>query len=327
MRYTIRIGIVAGLVLGSTLLQNCGSDDPAPKEDVYLAGFLDEGKTNYSVAYTKNGTAKVVGGGDDYESANDITLDGSDVYLAGYTNDYTNMLYWKNGVKNFVPKDPNLGWEEIQKISVKNGKKYFLAYGPGGTNAYRYYVDGVRKILPTQSSATDMAISSAGDVYVVGKSDTYKAVYWKNGVMKELYNGDSGATAIAIVGSDVYISGWYMTDLGPIPVIWKNEVIEEIGEVGAYTSDMAVSGKDVYVVGQLSSDDTIIMWKNSVEVTLNLDGHSISRIFDLKIKNGNVYFLTRDEATGNALLFKNGEILAPFDGTTYKGELYAIALK
>jgi hypothetical protein len=326
MKKITRLGLLAGLFLSSVFIQSCGGDDPTPVERVYAAGLIDDGKTNYSVGYTKNGVVNVIGGGDVYESANDITFDGTDIYIAGYTNDYANMLYWKNGVKNFVPKDPNLGWEEIQKITVKNGKKYFLAYGPGGINAYRYYVDGVRTILPSQGNANDMAVSSTGDVYVVGRSAGSKAVYWKNGVMEELYNGDSDATAITIVGSDVYISGWYMNEEStPVPVVWKNESMTEIGEPGAYTQDMHVSGNDIYVMGWLT-DDSIVMWKNGVMTPVTVEGHSISRIFDIKAKNGNVYFLTRDESTGDALLLKNGELLAPFDGA-FQGELTAIALR
>lgn len=327
MKTQIRIGLMAVLMISSTLLQNCG-DDPSPKaEEVYLTGFVDEGKANYSVAYTKNGVAEIIGGGDVYESPNDITLDGNDVYVGGYVSGNANMIYWKNGEKVFVPKDPNMAWEEIRKITVKNGKKYFLVYGPGGINAYRYYVDGVKTILPTQGIANDMAVASNGDVYVIGKSNSDKAVYWKNGVMKELNSGDSGATAITIVGSDVYIAGWYMNDESyPVAVVWKNEVMEEFGDPGVYAYDITVSGNDVYLAGNKTADDTVVIWKNGVEVTLEADGYSITDINDLKSKNGNWYLLTRDNLTGRPLLFKNGEVVAPFNGTQ-EGEFYAMALK
>jgi hypothetical protein len=327
MKNLMRIGLMAIIILTSTILQNCGSDDPAPKEDVYLAGFVDEGKDNYSVATIKNGVPTIIGGGDESESVNDITLDGDDLYAGGYTNDYTNMLYWKNGVKNFIPKDPDLGWEEIRKIIVRNGKKYMLAYGPGGTIAHRYYVDDVRKVLPTQGSAEGMDVASNGDVYVVGKNVSEHAAYWKNGVIKELYDGDSGATDIRIVGSDIYILGWYINDDSfPVPVIWKNEVMTEIGDPGAYPYKICVSGKNVYAVGEQTSDDAIIMWKNGEVLSLDTEGHSITRVYDLEVKNGNVYFLTEDQSTGNPLLFKNGTLLAPYDGS-FEGELYAIALR
>jgi hypothetical protein len=109
-------------------------------------------------------------------------------------------------------------------------------------------------------------------------------------------------------------------------VVWKNEVMTEIGDPGAYTSKMAVSKNKIYVVGELTSDDSDVIWENGVMTPITAEGVSISRVYDMKIKNGNLYILAKDGMTGNSILFKNGELQAPFDGT-FEGELNSIALR
>lgn len=314
--------MMAGLMFGGLLLQNCSSDDPAPKTEVYLAGYVDDGGANYSVAYTKNGKLNVVGDGSVYEYTNDCTIDGKDLYLAGASDN--EPAYWKNGVFTHVEKDTDLPWEEYQKVVVKKDKMYFLAYGPGGTGAYRYYADGVKTILPSQASASDMAVADNGDVYVVGKNTSDQAVYWKNGVIHELSTEDSGAAGIAIVGSDVYITGYYMNEESyPVPVVWKNGTLTEIGEPGAYPNNIAVSGKDVFVTGWLT-DDTVVMWKNGNVSPLVAEGFTPFRLYDIKAKNGDAYILSA-ELSGTTLLFKNGILQTPFD-ETIEGQFTSLAI-
>lgn len=325
MKQSTRIGIMAGLILGSLLLQNCSSsDDPAPKTEIYLAGLVDDGKPNYSVAFTKNGALTVLGDGTVSEYTLDCTLDGNDLYFAGASNN--EPAYWKNGVFTHVEKDSDLPWEEYVKVIVKNGKKYFLAYGPAESNAYRYYADGVKTILPSQALASDMAVAKNGDVYVVGKSLSNRAVYWKNGVMSELSTEDSGAAGIVITGSDVYITGYYINEeSAPVPVVWKNGVLTEIGEGGAYPNHIAVSGSDVYVIGRLTNDSPVL-WKNGEMTPIGVAGHTPYNLYGLEIKNDDVYILGEDNATGKSLLFKNGALVAPFDGTM-AGQFGSMAVK
>lgn len=324
MKRSTRIGMVASLILGSLLLQNCSSDEPAPKTAIYVAGYVDEGKANYSLAFTKNGKLTVLGDGSVSEYPNDCTVDGNDLYLAGASNN--EPAYWKNGEFTHVDKDPDLPWEEYLKVVVKKGKKYFLAYGPGGTNAYRYYVNGVKTTLPSQSIVSDMAVADNGDVYVVGKNLDDQAVYWKNGVIHELSTEDSGAAGVAIVGSDVYVSGYYMNEeSAPVPVVWKNGVLTEIGEPGAYPENIAVSGSDVYVIGRLTNDSPVL-WKNGEMTPIGVAGHTPYNLYGLEIKNDDVYILGEDNATGKSLLFKNGALSTPFDGTM-AGQFFAMDIK
>lgn len=328
MKNSMRLGLMAGLIVGSTLLQNCGSDDPTPQAtEVFVAGYVDDSKANYSVAYTKNGAIEIVGDGSVYEYANDCTIEGNDFYMAGISGN--DMAYWKNGVRTIVPKDPSQPWEEITQIIIKNGKKYFQAYSPAGTNAFRYYVDDARTILVSPSSVGEMSVSSTGDVYVVGASSTGRAVYWKNGVENELSTQDSGAAGIHIVGSDVYITGYYYNaESMPIPVYWKNGTMTELElseeGVGARPEKIFVSGDDVFVAGQLT-DDNLVMWENGVMTTLVAEGVTLNRLFDLEVKKGNVYVLCKNQSTGKSFLLKNGALVAPFNGTQ-QGEFSSMAI-
>ena len=89
MKTLFKTGLMAGLLLGTTLLQNC-SDDPAPAADFYVAGNLEDGR----VAYVKNGVLEIVGEAGANEEVTNSFVDGSDFYMVGSSGN--DMAYWKN---------------------------------------------------------------------------------------------------------------------------------------------------------------------------------------------------------------------------------------
>ena len=56
MKQSIRIGMMAGLMFGGLLLQIAARRWPHTELEVYLAGYVDDGGANYSVAFEKRKT-------------------------------------------------------------------------------------------------------------------------------------------------------------------------------------------------------------------------------------------------------------------------------
>lgn len=118
----------------------------------------------------------------------------------------------------------------------------------------------------TNNVATKIIVSN-GDVYVLGKgylNNTYKALFWKNGVLTNLTNQFSTNSYRAII------------------------------------SDMNVVGNDVYFIGytsvlpfNLNSPSSLVYWKNNVKTVIVNYSTNISSRSRIEIVNNNIYALGR----------------------------------
>jgi hypothetical protein len=93
---------------------------------------------------------------------------------------------------------------------------------------------------------------------VIRLAGLIKSVYWKNGQMITLTNGDFPARAysIAIQGNDVYVYGTQgNSQLNQSAKYWKNGFAIELtdGTKESVALDIAVNKGDVYVCGMESS--------------------------------------------------------------------------
>ena len=114
------------ILTASIMLSACDKDNSAKEYDIYVAGY--ESIKGYDVAMLwKNGTAKKLSDGTNFEVANSIFVLGADVYVVGYKHDGTNStaMLWKNGkaqeLSGTVKELPN---------EIKHARAYSIFVAP-----------------------------------------------------------------------------------------------------------------------------------------------------------------------------------------------------
>lgn len=300
-------------VVGSTLLQQCTTDNPAPVAvaDVYVAGTTQAGEP----AFAKNGVITKVGDATVNTSVNSITVSGNDVYIAGTRGE--NAVYWKNNTLITIPNDVNTSWASAYEVEVKNNDVYVLVYGLGGpSNFVKYFKNGVATDC-SNGQPSDMAIAETGDVYIAGSTND-RAGYWKNGVWSYLTELNSRARAVKVVGTDVYVGGFYYDQLkGWMPVYWKNGTMVAVDTHAGMVDDMDVINGDVYLTGYSNQNGGgAAYWKNTTLVSLDKAAFTATHAFKVAVRNGDVYVTGIDYDAQKSLLWKNGKLVKPFDGTS-----------
>ncbi|HEY4287635.1 MAG TPA: hypothetical protein VGN00_11100 [Puia sp.] len=154
----------------------------------------------------KNGGPAITGMGP-AATCNSVIVAGTDIYVAG--DSVGKPFYWKNGqavalADNPVPLQPTLP----------------LGMAISGPDVY------VAGVMPIRNS----------------NGSSNRAVYWKNGVLTTLDTQDasSSAEAIAVIGKDVYVSGFIYESGKDVPVYWKNGQMVRLGTNG--TAEYMVVG-------------------------------------------------------------------------------------
>ncbi len=267
-------------------------------EDIYVAGWEGMGQTNefgvkLGVAkYWKNGQGTQLTDGTKNAQALGVSVENNIVYVCGFEDNqptgFTKRLacYWKDGVQHFLPEVGNIQLPSC--IKAHQGDVYIGGYEEirdyAGAFPYLhdqplYWKNGTVVQLPkgAQHVAYPMDIAVSGsDIHVVGHGKIYSmtdmakelALYWKNGEIEALTDGNESARAYGIFlhGQDVYICGWE----GSTPCYWKNgnKVILPLEPGATYGQAYAICvvGDNVYTCGE--SDGKGIYWKNGIPTTL-----------------------------------------------------------
>jgi len=150
------------------------------------------------------------------------------------------------------------------------------------------------------------------NVYVVGNVVTGGnfpvATYWKNGTQISLadsaYANSSVATGIAIIDTDVYISG----AISGFATYWKNGKAVKLSSSFSYANSITVSGNDIYIAGYSNNFgvNTATYWKNGVPVLL--DNGGAGAVADGIAVVGNDVFVVgnNSDLNGNIICWKNG---------------------
>jgi hypothetical protein len=227
--------------------------------DIYVAGCILAHNGHYVAAYWKNGIIKKLSDSTTNCRAYNIAVNGGDVYVIGqFSDDPTvglgnQIACWKNGVMTRI------------------GQGYASAIVVQGTNVY---------------------IAGAATTQIVGGG---YATYWKNGVPTTLPVSNalsSMATAIAVNGSDVYVTGNISALTGDnIGVCWKNNVISNLmdNNIPSEANNLLISGNDVYVCGSNSAKKATY-WKNGVATVIgSAAGGKLSSAYSIAINGTDLY--------------------------------------
>jgi hypothetical protein len=203
--------------------------------------------------------------------ANYIVVDGEDVYVVGEivkgTNLYCSPVLWKNGEEILLNRH-SFDHSSARSIAVADGHVFIAgcetdnSLFPPVSRALLWVDDAPPSLLQAGSgdwsTATSIAVSTSGDVYVAGYTQDGPTL-WKNSnptVFAPNYGdqspgsvettnpaqrfGSVWSAAVFVSGNDVYYAAWQRavetTALGgtqslSMPVVWKNG--EELMRLGA----------------------------------------------------------------------------------------------
>ncbi|WHZ06869.1 MAG: hypothetical protein OJF59_000622 [Cytophagales bacterium] len=272
------------LVVCLLLLNSCSKNSINPtatfKGDVYIAGLVNPAAGPLA-AYWKNNKMKQLS--NELSQAFAIAVSDTNVYIAGYMNSTGTGVYWKNDTRTALPYLNAL--EAIPYSITVSGSDVFI----GGNLIY--VVDGASPTTIT------------------------KAAYWKNDKVMQLSDSQSNVTAIAVLGSDVYVVGNIAHDSSNVtvfkPALWKNGILKELSTANGGTTAIAFSGSDVYIAGSVivNQQSRAVYWKNGV-MNFLADGFDPNGI---AVSGSNVYVSGSSSINGNACYWANGAIamLAP----------------
>jgi hypothetical protein len=348
-----KAGSIIYLIILALLFSCCKIDyvTPVPKSaDIYLAGSKINGTdTVPSAAYWKNGIPISLKNGSAKSNLFAIVVSGDDIYTAGYVGD--TLKYWKNEIAVTVGNDASVRKNGLLAVSmtILDGHVY-LAGAMSQTittnnsyvikNVAVYWKDGVAFSLPIESDALQSfaySITVSGkDVYIAGweiKTNGISPKLWKNGNPINVNIGSLNAQfeSVTISGSDIYLAG--MSGDSPTELAatyWKNGVafplLVDPNSSHSRATSIAVSGSDIYVAGWESNSSGVTVaksWKNGVPTILS-DGTISQLAYSIAISGKDVYVTGTGPISNASILWKNGQIVPPFDGTN--NQIYAEAL-
>lgn len=183
-----------------------------------------------------------------------------------------------------------------------------------GIQQAKVWVDGASTILSgsTESFATGMAVTNAGDIYVSGslKVTQWRATYWKNGTANYLTDGtrEAGLGSIFINGSDVYACGGERNASGVFTAkYWKNgtETVLGNGTNESSANGIFVSGADVYVAGYETNavgNKIPKYWKNGTAIAITTTPGVANSVL---VSGSDVYITGTDNSSIAGLYWKN----------------------
>jgi hypothetical protein len=326
-----------------------------PDTDVYLSGNVAN-----KASIWKNGILSYTTGivGQDYTYTFSMTVNGSNLYIAGIAFDplngpYKTPVYWNQNRQLTELSFPPVYGASAHGMTILGSDVYvagIAANNHSGTPGdAAYWKNNVLTVLADSadyynSNAWNIAVSGT-DVYVCGDIDLNnnggeKAVYWKNGVLHELTDASvfAQATKIYIQNNDVYVMyNQVKTKGGPVQAHYaKNGVDVQLPtDLGiGYGTDMLINGNDTYITGYTGHPDSLlgthteaILWKNNALQKLYDSGTSNNAYAGAVAISGNNVYIA-GEAGGILGYWKNGSFVANITtfGTTTTTSINGIGI-
>jgi hypothetical protein len=231
--------------------------------NTYAVGFNNLFGTPHYLRYWVNGMADFfVAGG---SSASDITLSGSDIYIAGYTESAgrSTAAVWKN--KQLLWMETGNAIHNSANAITIAGSDVYVAGGQNTSNTISsqavYWKNGVRTLLPVitvgsnyYASASDIVVSGA-NVYITGTYSPVgansKVILWRNGTPIEITNGSvsSSGSAIALSANGyLYITGSERSGGIDRARLWKYDLSSGvITNVSLQGSEQGSAAYDIFI--------------------------------------------------------------------------------
>lgn len=154
---------------------------------------------------------------------NDISLDGGDIYSAGYMNDIydATAAVWKNGdTTPLYTYCADKHTSQVLGIEVVDGVVYACGYYEEGLNYGCVWVNGDLYASYPYSKVTNISYYQGDVFYVV--NECYSTVYKSGEALFDLYNGDKSCNDVndmTLARGDVYCVGFMgFNDC----CVWKN---------------------------------------------------------------------------------------------------------
>jgi hypothetical protein len=159
-------------------------------------------------------------------------------------------------------------------------------------------------------------------VYIAGEQKINNkaiATIWENGKPKTLTDDteESTATSMYVANNNVYVVGYKNLFRSTVAKLWTNGVEIDLGDPrdDNFATAVFVSGNDVYVAGygytESNQNKEARLWKNGIEVVLNLDTASIESVANtVYVSGGNVYLGGSSRIANNPIkpvIWKNNE--------------------
>lgn len=323
----------AGVLLCSMLLLfSCSKEDgtgvePDEKEqqyqtDIYVAGYESNGRVLMPKCW-KNGVPVDLEVGSQGAELYAMTVDGDDIYLAGYTWDSGGRdriaMYWKNG------KAVELIDGRAYAIAVENGDVY--AAGTHNIDPV-YWKNGTLitlRDIPGNEYVAGIAVDG-GEVHTVIRrfpqsiDEVGTILYSKNGGALNTLSTNGVAFAIALDGNDVYVVGTEWNGSNSVAKYWKNGKGVALSNKSTNTvaTAITVEGGDVYIAGTETvpgESSTVKYWKNGIAVALDLGEYDGAYAAGIAVDGDDVYVAGRVFTDGKtkAAYWKNGTLVTLTD--------------
>ena len=230
-------------------------------QDVYVSGSNSPGKA----VYWKNGIPVALSPDSGTVNANNLAVNGNDVYIVGnvHSNYFQTQIatIWKNGIAMNLTDGSRSAF--ANGIYISGSDVYACGGEVDGSGSYliaEYWKNGIRFILSDSSclsvangitvSGTDVYVGgnrTAGSIVSTNGFDT--AILWKNAIPRSISDASIGAYIynLASFQSDIYFSYWKSPGNGnSVASYFKNSTLFSVTDAtknSSYTARILVIPK------------------------------------------------------------------------------------